>query len=288
MRYSFIEQHRLRWPIRVMCRVLQVGVSGFYDWRGRPDSARAVRRRALAQKIQRIHKDSRQTYGSPRVHQQLVQSGERVGVNMVANTMKTLQIKAKTAKPFKPTTTDSKHELKPAPNRLARNFSANQPNRVWVADITYIPTDEGWLYLSAVLDVFSRKVMGWSMANHLRATLVEDALTMALARRQPLPGDELVHHSDRGVQYASGDFQKLLSRHQIACSMSRRGDCYDNAMMESFFGTLKTELVDHENYATHETAKRSIFEYIECWYNRKRLHSSLGYVSPAAFEAKAA
>jgi transposase InsO family protein len=180
-------------------------------------------------------------------------------------------------------TTDSAHNRPIAPNVLDRQFTAPSPNRKWATDITYIPTDEGWLYLAGVIDLHSRRIVGWSMADHMRTELASDALGMALASRQPPAG--LLHHSDRGVQYASDDYQDLLSRNQIGVSMSGKGDCWDNAVMESFWATLKTELVHHEHYATREDARRSIFEYIEVFYNRKRLHSSLGYVSPEAFEA---
>ena len=200
--------------------------------------------------------------------------------------MRQAKIRAKIRRKFVPRTTDSAHAQPVAANRLDRDFGAESSNRKWLADITYVPTDEGWLYLAAVLDCFSRKIVGWSMADHLETDLASDALKMAIARRA-VTGADLVHHSDRGVQYASDDYQQLLTKHGIETSMSGRGDCYDNAMMESFWATLKCECVYQQKYATHEQARQSIFEYIEVFYNRKRLHSSLGYVSPESFEAAA-
>lgn len=283
MRYTFIQEHRLRWPVKVTCRVLRVSRSGFYAWRRRGPSSQARRREALGQRIRDVHEQSRGTYGSPRVHRALVTRGESVCENTVAKMMKTLQIKAKTAKPFVPRTTDSDHQAPVASNTLGRDFQASLPNQKWVTDITYIATGEGWLYLAVVLDLYSRRVVGWAMADHMRLELVSDALNMALGHRRPTRG--LLHHSDRGVQYASDTYQGLLTDHGFECSMSRKGDCYDNAAMESFFGTLKTELVHHERYATRDEARASIFEYIEVFYNRQRLHSTLGYQSPEAFEA---
>jgi transposase InsO family protein len=283
MRFAFIQEHRSCWPVKVTCRVLRVSRSGFYAWCRRAPSDRAQRREVLGHRIREVHEQSRATYGSPRVHRSLVAQGESVCENTVAKVMNSLQIKAKTAKAFVPCTTDSDHHAPVAPNTLGRDFDASLPNHKWVADITYIPTAEGWLYLSVVLDLCSRRVVGWAMADHMRSELISDALEMALAHRRPARG--LLHHSDRGVQYASDAYQGLLAEHGIECSMSRRGNCYDNAVMESFFGTLKTELVHHEHYTTRSQASGSIFEYIEVFYNRQRLHSTLGYLSPEAFEA---
>jgi transposase InsO family protein len=201
----------------------------------------------------------------------------------VADIMKGRQIRAKTKRRFVPRTTDSAHRQPVADNVLDRQFDAPLPNQKWAVDITYIPTDQGWLYLAGVIDLCSRRIVGWSMAEHMRVELVADALKMAVARRRP--GDGLLHHSDRGVQYASDDYVHLLQSHGMQISMSGRGDCWDNAVMESFWATLKTELVNHEHYATQEQARASIFQYIEVFYNRKRLHSSIGYVSPETFEA---
>lgn len=283
MKFAFIEEHLSAFAVALACQVLEVSRSGYYDWQKRPESNRARRRQEIAEKIHRIHQESRQVYGSPRVFQTLKARGESVCENTVADIMKEREIRAKSKKRFVPSTTDSRHQQPTAANVLDRQFQAELPNRKWVSDITYIPTDEGWLYLAGVLDLCSRKIVGWSMADHLRWDLVEDALEMAIARRRPAEG--LLHHSDRGVQYACDDYQHLLQTHGMLCSMSRKGDCWDNAAMESFWATLKTELVHHQHYASREEARQSIFEYIEVFYNRIRLHSWLDYQSPEAFEA---
>jgi transposase InsO family protein len=283
VKFAFVKEHRKVWPVGVICRVLGVARSGFYAWLKRAPSARHRRREELTVKIQAIHQDNRRVYGSPRIHQALAAGGEKVSENTVASIMRGNGICAKKKGKFTPRTTDSRHESPIAPNTLDRQFNAELPDRKWAADITYISTDQGWLYLAAVIDLCTRRIVGWSMADHMETALVSDALTMAVARRQPGPG--LLHHSDRGVQYASDDYQRLMAAHAVMCSMSGKGDCYDNAVIESFWSTLKTELVHHEHYATHEEAKMSIFQYIEVFYNRKRLHSSLGYKSPEAFEA---
>lgn len=271
------------YPVEVACDVLEVSRSGYYAWCDRPDSARAERRAELAAKVRSVHEANRRVYGSPRVCAALRASGELVCENTVAKVMREQQIRARTARKFVPRTTDSRHARPVAANVLGRRFGADLPDRKWAADITYVPTDQGWLYLAGVIDLCSRKIVGWSMSDHMRTDLVADALRMALARRRPEGG--LLHHSDRGVQYASDDYQHLLRTNGIAASMSGKGDCWDNAVMESFWGTLKSELVNHEHYATQEQARASVFEYIEVFYNRHRLHSSLGYVSPEQFEA---
>jgi transposase InsO family protein len=283
MKLTFIKEHLSPFPLEVCCQVLEVSRSGYYARSKRPASARAVRRQKLAEKIKLVHEQNRQVYGSPRVCKALNAQGESVCQNTVATIMKERQIRAKSKRKFVPTTTDSRHEQPIARNVLNRQFDAPLLNQKWAVDITYIPTEEGWLYLAGVLDLCSRKIVGWSMADSLETTLVSDALKMAIAGRNPEQG--LLHHSDRGVQYASEDYQYLLEFHGMQISMSGKGDCWDNAAMESFWATLKTELVNHEQYATHEQARASIFEYIEVFYNRKRLHSSLGYVSPESFEA---
>jgi len=284
VKFRFIEEHLSpQFPVEVCCEVLEVGRSGYYAWRDRPASATARRRGELAEKVKAVHQQNRGVYGSPRVFQALKAGGEHVCENTVAKVMREQGIRAKSKKKFVPRTTDSRHGQPLARNVLDRQFQAELPDRKWAADITYVPTDEGWLYLAGVIDLCSRKVVGWSMAEHMRTDLVSDALTMALARRSP--GEGLLHHSDRGVQYASEDYQHLLQSHGIECSMSGKGDCWDNAVMESFWGTLKTELVNHEHYETREQARASIFEYIEVFYNRQRLHSSIGYLSPEQFEA---
>ena len=283
MRFRFIEEHLAgEYPLDVACGVLGVSRSGYYARRRRPESARGRRRRGLAGKVAAVHEENRRVYGSPRVHRALLAAGEKVSENTVAKVMREHGIRAKSKRKFVPRTTDSAHDRAVASNVLGRDFAADLPDRKWAADITYVPTAEGWLYLAAVIDLCSRTVVGWSMADHMRAELVSDALRMAVARRRPGPG--LLHHSDRGAQYASDDYRRLLTENDIACSMSRGGDCYDNAVMESFWGTLKTELVNHEHYRTRAQARASIFEYVEVFYNRHRLHSSLGYVSPEQFE----
>jgi transposase InsO family protein len=284
MKFQFIRDHREDFPVRLMCRVLDVSSSGFYDWLERPESPRAVENRALVAKIQAIHGDSRRTYGSPRVHASLQDAGYRIGRNRVARLMRDNAIRARTKRKFR-VTTDSRHDHPVAPNRLDRQFEVAAPNTVWVADISYIPTREGWLYLAVVLDLFSRQVVGWAMDQQMPQELTLAALDMAIQRRRPLPG--CMHHSDRGSQYAAGDYQKQLAKYGMVCSMSRKGNCWDNAPMESFFHSLKTEQVHHCDYQTRDEARRDIFEYIEVFYNRQRRHSTLGYLSPAQFELAA-
>lgn len=269
-----------------MCRALGVSRAGYYAWRSRRPSAAEVRREVLTEEAKQIHEEVKGRYGSPRIHAELVARGHECGVNFVAKLMRQAGIAAKTKRKFRQTT-DSNHALPVAENLLDRAFDPEEPNERWCADITYIPTREGWLYLAVVEDLFSRMVVGWSMDQTMTSRLVVDALEMALARRSTLKGSSssgLLTHSDRGSQYASEHYQRRLAEERIACSMSRRGDCWDNAPMESFFASLKKELVHHEDYATREQAKASIFEYIEAFYNRVRRHSSLGYVAPAEFE----
>ena len=283
MKFAFIAQQLGELPVEVACDVLEVSRSGYYAWRDRPHSGQGQRRVALAAKVREIHAEARGVYGSPRIHKALQAAGEHVCENTVAKVMRVEGLRAKAKRKFVPRTTDSAHTQPIAPNVLDRQFAADTPNRKWAGDITYIPTDEGWLYLAGVIDLHSRRIVGWSMADHMQTDLVANALTMALARRRPAAG--LLHHSDRGVQYASDAYQAMLQAHEIRASMSGKGNCWDNAVMESFWATLKTELVYQQHYETREQARRSIFEYIEVFYNRKRLHSSLGYVSPETFEA---
>jgi putative transposase len=282
VKFAFAKEHRRRWPMQAMCRVLKVARSGFYAWRKRKPSRRQVHREKLLEKIKIVHRENRQLYGSPRVHRALLIDGELVCRNTVAKLMRQAKIRAKTRRRFIPRTTDSRHGKPVADNLLERDFSASEPNRKWVADITYVPTDEGWLFLAAVLDCFSRRIVGWAMSDQMPTDLVAAALRMALLLRQPC-GD-LIHHSDRGVQYASDDFQQLLIKNRITMSMSGRGNCYDNAIMESFWATLKTELIHQQDYATRDQARQSIFEYIEVFYNRQRRHQSPDYVSPVDYE----
>ncbi len=281
MKYAFIQRHEKNYPIGVMCRVLRASRSGYYQWRKGRVNPRLLRRQRLLAEIKRIYEESRGTYGSPRITRELRKGSVVVNEKTVAELMKESSIQAKQKKKYK-ATTNSNHNLPVAKNRLKRDFSATKPNQAWVGDITYIRTDEGWLYLSAFIDLFSRKVVGWSMSERMTADLVVDAFRMALFR-QKRKAPKLVH-SDRGSQYCSEAFRKVLKEHRCKRSMSRKGDCWDNAVAESFFGTLKTELVHHERYKTREQARLNIFDYIETFYNRRRLHSYLNYVSPEDFE----
>jgi len=281
MTFRFIEEHREQWPVRLLCDTLEVSTAGYYAWRDRPTSARQERRDALVVEIRAVHAEVKARYGSPRIHAELAARGRDCCVNTVAKLMRDNDIRAKTARKFRQTT-DSNHDLPVAENLLDRRFDPEEPNERWVADITYIPTREGWLYLAAVEDLYSRRVVGWSMADHMESRLVVDALKLAVQRR--LPDEGLLAHSDRGSQYASEHYQFLLAKHGIACSMSRRADCWDNAPMESFFASLKKELVHDADFATRAETRAAIVEYIEVFYNTKRRHSSLGYVSPADYE----
>jgi transposase InsO family protein len=286
VRFAFIKDHRATWPVAVQCRVLQVSRAGFYAWLGRPaESSRAAARRELTAAIRAAHAECRQVYGSPRITAELAaRGGPTACENTVARAMRDAGIAALRRRRFVPRTTDAAHANPVAPNVLDRDFAADLPDRKWACDITYVPTaDDGFLYVAAVMDLCSRRIVGWAMAGHMRATLCLDALDMALAARRPAAG--LLHHSDRGVQYTCGDYRAALAAAGATCSMSRTGDCWDNAAMESFWSTLKRELVDGQNYATHDEARRSIFEYIQVFYNRTRRHSAIGYVSPEQFEA---
>jgi putative transposase len=282
MTYRFIDQHKDLWPVRLLCDTLEVSPAGYYAWRQRPASEQQQRRDALVVEIRAIHAEVKARYGSPRIQAELRARGQDCCVNTVAKLMRDNDIKAKTARKFRVATTDSNHDLPVADNILDRQFNPSKANEVWVADITYIPTLEGFLYLAAVEDLYSRRVVGWSMDDNMESRLVVDALEMAIQRR--LPAEELLAHSDRGSQYASEHYQRLLGRHGITCSMSRRADCWDNAPMESFFASLKKELVHDARFATRAEARAAIFEYIEVFYNRQRRHSSLGYVAPAEYE----
>jgi len=269
-----------------LCQTLNVSRSGYYGWRERPAGPREARRVELTAKVRAVYQRSRGTYGSPRVTAELKAEGTGVSKNTVARYMRLAGIRVRPRRRFVPRTTDSAHPHPPAPNLLGQNFRAAAPDHKWAGDLTYIWTDQGWLYLSVILDLFSRRVIGWSMRDDLKAEGVAEALAMAIARRKPDTDAGLLHHSDRGVQYACGLYQSMLGEHEITPSMSRPGNCYDNAAVESFFGTLKTELIHRTRYATRDAARASVFEWIECWYNRQRRHSSLGYVSPEQFEAQ--
>jgi transposase InsO family protein len=282
MKYLFIEKHQSRYAVRSQCQALGVSRSGYYAWQARQKRPEDEPLRALIEHIRRIHRQSRRTYGSPRVCAELRANGRLCNHKRVARLMRQEGLYGRRKQP-KAHTTDSKHNLPIAHNLLNRQFQAHAPNTKWVADITYIPTHEGWLYLAVVMDLYSRKIIGWSMSGKITADLVENALRMALYERQPDPG--LLHHSDRGVQYASEQVRQILAANHIAVSMSRTGNCYDNAVMESFFSTLKCEWVHHQDYKSRLEASRDIFEFIAGFYNHARRHSTLGYLSPSEFEA---
>lgn len=275
-RYTFIARERNTWPVVRMCRVLEVSVSGFYDWLKRPPSPRAQADEQLTRRIRAVHERSRQTYGYLRVHAQLRDEGVRAGKHRVARLMRQAGLKPRCVKRRRVTTCPDTAQAA-APNVLAQNFHAERPNQKWLVDITYIATREGWLYVAAVLDVFSRRIVGWSMSHRLDRSLPAAALQMAIQQR----GLPELHHSDRGTQYTSGDYLQLLKN--VTLSMSHTGNCYDNAMHESFWGTLKTECADR-TFDSRAAARLAVFDYIECWYNRQRLHSALGYRTPVAFE----
>jgi len=264
-----------------MCKALDVSRSGYYAWRKRKPSARETAAQIMIQHIRRIHKKSKKTYGSPRIHAKLKHEGILCSLNRVARLMRKDKIFGE-RKRHKTLTTNSNHSYPVAPNLLKRDFYAEKPNQKWVSDITYIPTQEGWLYLAAVMDLFSRRIIGWHMSSHIDTSLVENSLLMALGQREILPG--LIHHSDRGSQYASNTIRQLLQNHDIVVSMSRTGNCYDNAVIESFFSTLKCEWIGFQVYPSRILAKRDIFYFIQAFYNPERLHSSLGYLSPVMFE----
>ncbi|MBC7366414.1 MAG: IS3 family transposase [Undibacterium sp.] len=270
-------------PIKAMCEVLAVSRSGYYQWQSAGTSARALQTEAIRAKITRVHAASRGTYGSPRVTVVLHEQGESVGRNRVARLMKEAGLQGRQARRYRVRTTDSDHHDPIAPNLLAEVPAPTQPDAVWVTDITYVETGEGWLYLAGVLDLYSRRLIGWAMGSSLETALPLAALHMALRRRRP--GAGLLHHSDRGCQYASAAYRSILAEHGCIASMSRRGNCYDNATMESFWSTLKLELIYRRRFATRSDATTAIFDYIESFYNRTRLHSALGYQSPLDYES---
>ena len=335
MKFRIIEDQRETFPIRVLCDVMGVSPAGYYAWRGRPESPRKTANRALLAEIRSLHLADRGRYGAPKIHVALRDLGHTASRGRIERLMRHHGIRAITARRFRTCTTDSRHDWPIAPNRLNQNFAADRPNQVWLADITYVPTSEGWLYLAVVLDLFTRKIVGWAMRDHMRAELTIAALTMAIQRQKPPPG--LVHHSDRGsqpgfnhrrngrvssscssnasagvssqgfceprvegraplpqgvrrlfTQYAAADYRKVLDAAGMIQSMSRKGNCWDNAPMESCFGTIKTELVHQACYPTREAARHDLFAYIEGYYNRQRLHSALGYITPEQAERQAA
>jgi transposase InsO family protein len=264
-----------------MCRVLEVSTSGYYDWLDRPESRRKRRHRYLLTGIRRVYIESRKIYGAPRIHAELTERGEKVGKNTVAFLMRRHSIQSKVHKRFV-ITTDSRHTKKPAKNVLGGDFTAARANEKWVSDVTFIPTRKGWLFLAVIMDLYSRMIVGWSMGEKNSTELIEDALKMSAAQRGNTQG--ILLHSDQGAQYASGSYQRRLNELGIVCSMSRKGNCWDNAPMESFFHSLKTECVGFEDYKSLSEARTSIFSYVELFYNRKRRHSAIGYQSPMAFE----
>jgi putative transposase len=281
VKYRFIRSQRTQHRVAVMCRVLEVSRSGYYDWVDRPESSRTKRHRNLTVKIRQAHIASRRIYGAPRIHGDLTDEGERVGKNTVAYLMRKADIQSKVHKRFV-VTTDSRQTKKPAENILHGGFTSDKANQKWVSDVTFIPTRKGWLYLSAIMDLYSRMIVGWSMGEKNNTELIEDALKMAADHRRDIHG--VLLHSDQGAQYASTSYQQLLSNLGAICSMSRKGNCWDNAPMESFFHSLKTEWVVFEDYKTRSEARTSLFDYIELFYNRKRRHSALKNRSPWAFE----
>jgi len=286
MSFKFIRDHAGRWPIRLMCRVLKVSASGYYAWRSRPESARSAANRKLLSDVRRPHGEHHGRYGSPRMHAALRAEGRTASRGRVERLMRRHGIRALAGRRFKPCTTDSRHHLPVAPNLLKQDFVAAAPNRVSLADITYFATGKGWLYLAAVLDLASRKIVGWSMRDHMRTELPLAALMMAAQRQRPAEG--LICHSDRGSQYASEAYGRQLLAMKAKPSMSRTACCYDNAPMESFFHTLKVELVHQRQWATREDARRDLFAYIEGYYNRRRIHSALGYRTPEQAERQKA
>jgi transposase InsO family protein len=280
-----MRRYRQQFTVTLMCRVLGVSRAGFYAAERRVPGHRAQHNEILSAVISVIHKTSRQTYGSPRIHREVRAAGLVGGRHRIARLMRKAGLRARRPRRWRPQTTNSTHGYGVAGNLLQRRFNVKEsggPNRFWCGDITYVRTEEGWLYLAVLLDLGSRMVVGWAMRESLEAELSVAALRMALARRQPAPG--LLHHTDRGVQYAATQYRELLAAHQITASMSRRANCYDNAVAESFFATLRWELLNRHHWQTHAAARSAIFEYIEVWYNRQRRHSALGYLSPLQFE----
>ena len=284
MRYRFIDAHKKVWPVNLMCRVLKVSRSGYYDWQSRSPSLRQRSNEVLDREIRLIFAEHRERYGAPRIAEELVERGIPCSENRVARRMQALDLRAIQAKKFK-VTTDSNHDKPVADDLIGQDFTASRPNEKWVSDITYVWTDEGWLYVAVVLDLYSRAVVGWSMNRRMTQQLVIDALTMALFRRG-FPKGTIIH-SDRGSQYCSAAYQRLITEKGLRCSMGRRANCYDNAAMESFFHTLKVELVHRARFTTRASARRAIFEYIEGYYNRRRRHSAIGHQIPMLMEEAA-
>jgi putative transposase len=281
VRFRFIARQAAAFPVRVLCRVLGVSPSGYYGWRGRQESQRSREDRRLRVQIRAIHQQSRGVYGCPRIHAELRRQGVRCSRKRVARVLREEHLQVRYRRRYR-TTTHSGHRQAVAPNRLNQQFRVAGPDQVWAGDITYLWTQEGWLYLAVVLDLFSRRVVGWAVSSRINTDLTLQALRMALEQRQPPKG--LLHHSDRGSQYAAGAYQSLLRHHSLDVSMSRAGNCFDNAVVESFFSTLKVELEGYGRHETRQEAYHALFDHIERFYNRQRRHSSLNYQSPSEFE----
>ncbi len=281
MRFQFIQSQATTYSVTRLCEVMRVSRRGYYDWLDRPESQRAKDDRRLLAVIRRIFAETREVYGSPRIHRSLIEQGYPCGINRVARLMRAANIVPKTVRRFR-VTTDSRNSQTPSPNLLDRKFIVSKPNAKWVTDVTYIATREGWLYLAAVLDLYSRKIVGWSMGNRLTSALAKRSLVHAIETRRPQSG--LLVHSDQGREFYAGEYQQVLSEHGLVSSMSRKGECYDNAPMESFFHTLKVEQVHHDDYRTRSEGRSAIFDYIEIFYNRQRKHSYIDYRSPMDYE----
>lgn len=282
MKYASIDSLRQQYPLAMLCQVLEVSTSGYHEWRGRQPSARQRANERLVSQIRVLHAESFGSYGSPRIHAALRRRGQHIGRERIRRLMQANQIVGRHRRK-RCHTTDSNHALAVAPNLLNQDFACERPDTVWLADISYLPTDQGFLYFAGMKDLCTKKIVGWSMSATIDAGLVVDALTMAFARQRPAAG--LVVHSDRGSQYASADFRAKLGQYGMRQSMSRRGNCYDNAPMESFFSSLKGEYLEHQRFATHEAARAAVFAYVETFYNPVRLHSSIGYRPPNEFES---
>jgi putative transposase len=284
VKFDWIRVQEAFHAVRTLCRVLDVSRSGYYAWSNRSPSPRSIEDSRIVAEVAAVFEEHKGRYGSVRITRELRDGGVRVGRHRVRRLMRQASLRARRRRQWM-RTTDSRHGHPIAPNLLARNFTVAAPNRAWVADITYLPTKTGWLYLAVVIDLYSRAVVGWSMSRRIDAKLTLDALDAALGRRRVEPG--LIAHSDRGSQYAATDYQQRLQQHKMVCNMSRKGDCWDNAVVESFFATLKVELLGDDVFADQATAQKLVFEYIETYYNRRRRHSTLSYVSPAAYEEAA-
>lgn len=284
MRFAFIDAKKAKFPVSDLCRVLKVQRSGYYAWLEREESARAKDDRVLAVEVAAVFAESKKRYGSPRVHRELRKRGRQVGRHRIARLMREHRLRARTRRKFVRTTHSNPGQQTP-PNVLNRDFSPEAPDRVWAGDVTYLPTREGWLYLAVLLDLYSRRVVGWAMSEHNDEALTLAALRMAIDQRQPAPG--LMHHSDRGTTYASGTYQDVLAKHGFVCSMSRKGNCWDNAVVESFFSSLDIECENGDMFSSRAAARREVTDYILGFYNPTRLHSTLGYLSPMEYERAA-